>query len=172
MKKVFLHKFILILILLFSFSGCSYTLQSKAHLPFQDVYLRNIHNNTLEPGLQDRMRRIAYEALMENGFNLTSDADKVIDIEIQNYRLITLSEIGLTTVEYEIKIDTKVILYSKDGKKIKEFYPSSPFSTVFRTTKEIQRVIASRDLALESLLWDICENLVRTLITDASDSKI
>ncbi len=169
MSKVFLHKFIVILILLFFLSGCTYTLQRNADLPFHDIHLRNIYNNTLEPGLQDRMRRIAYETFMENGFNLTAHADKVIDIEIQNYRLITLSEFGLTTVEYEIKLDTKVILYSKDGSKIKEFYPSSSFSTVFRTTKEIQRVIASRDIAIESLLRDICENLVRTLITDASN---
>ncbi len=161
----------LILFSLFTFS-CGYSIYTKADLPFQEIYLRNVENLTLEPGLQDKMRKIAYQSLSENGFTLTSTAEKILDLQIKNYRLITLSEIGLTTVEYEVQIDVKAILYTKNGEKLSEFNPSSPFRTVFRTTRELQRVIADRNLAIESLLRDICDDLIRKLIFDATDSKI
>lgn len=116
---------------------------------------------------------IAYKSLSENGFNLTSTAERILDLQIKNYRLITLSEIGLITVEYEIQMEVKAILYDKDGNKLKEFYPSTTFRTVFRTSRQLQRVIADRDLAIESLIRDICDDMTRRLIfSDATDSKI
>lgn len=163
---------ITLLLLGFLILGCGYRIHSKADLPFQEIYLRKVENLTLEPGLQDKLRKIAYQSLSENGFTLTSTSEKILDLQIKNYRLITLSEIGLTTVEYEVQIDVKAILYTKHGEKLSEFNPSSPFRTVFRTSRELQRVIADRDLAIESLIRDICDDLIRKLIFDVTDSKI
>lgn len=167
MKKLFL-----LLILTLLTLSCGYKIHTKADLPFQEIYLRNIENLTLEPGLQDKMRKIAYQSLTENGFIITSKAEKILDLQIKNYKLITLSEIGLTTVEYEIQMEVKAILYDKNGNKIREFSPSSPFKTFFRTSRELQRVIADRDLAIESLIRDICDDMIRKLIFHVTDSKI
>lgn len=161
-----------LLFLGFIISSCGYRIHTKADLPFQEIYLRNIENLTLEPGLQDKMRKIAHQSLSENGFTVTSTADRILDLQIKNYRLITLSEIGLTAVEYEIQIDVKAILYNKQGEKLREFNPSSSFRTVFRTSRELQRVIADKNLAIESLIRDICDDMIRKLIFDVTDSKI
>lgn len=168
-----MRKFSIIVLITVCFTfSCGYSIYTKADLPFQEIYLRNIENLTLEPGLQDKLRKIAYKSLSENGFTITSTADRILDLQIKNYRLITVSEIGLTTVEYEIQIDVKAMLYNKQGEKLREFNPSSPFRTVFRTSRDLQRVIADRNIAIESLMRDICDDLIRKLIFDATDSKI
>lgn len=168
-----MRKFSIIILLTVCFNfSCGYSIYSKADLPFQEIHLRNIENLTLEPGLQDKLRKIAYQSLSENGFTLTSTADRILDLQIKNYRLTTVSEIGLTTVEYEIQIDVKAIVYNKQGEKLREFAPYSPFRTVFRTSRDLQRVIADRNLAIESLMRDMCEDLIRKLIFDVTNSKI
>lgn len=163
-----------LLLLLLSFTlltvSCGYSIHTKADLPFQEIYLRNVENLTLEPGLQDKMRKIAYQTLADNGFTLNSSANKVIDIQIKNYRMVTLSEIGLNTVEYQIVMDVKVNFY-EGQQKIKEFSPSSPFITFFRTTRDLQSVIANKELAIESLLRDICEDMIRKLIFEPEERK-
>ncbi|ACI21213.1 MULTISPECIES: LPS assembly lipoprotein LptE [Thermodesulfovibrio] len=167
MKKIFITALLFLNLLTLS---CGYTIHTKADLPFQEIYLRKVDNLTLEPGLQDKMRKIAYQALVDNGFTITSSADRVLDIQIKNYRLVTLSEIGLNTVEYQIIIDVKAILY--EGKEIKkEFAPASPFTTFFRTTRDLQSIIADRDLAIESLIRDICDDMVRKLIFETEENK-
>ncbi|HOA82416.1 MAG TPA: LPS assembly lipoprotein LptE [Thermodesulfovibrio thiophilus] len=158
---------ILILILLISgfiINSCGYKIYTKADLPFQEVYLRNVENLTLEPGLQDKMRSIAYQKLIDNGFTITSSANRVIDIQITNYQLLTMSEIGYNTVEYQVVINVKTTVYDAKGNKLKEFNPGSPFITFFRTTRDLQSIIADKSLAIESLIQDICDDMMRRLI--------
>ncbi len=164
-------KKLILLMLFFSLftQGCGYSIHTKADLPFKEVYLRNVENLTLEPGLQDKMRKIAYQTLADNGFTLTSSAEKVLDIQIKNYRVSSLSEIGLTTVEYQILIDIKVTLYDGKTNKTIEFNPASPFTTYFRTQKDLQSIIADRDIAIESLMRDICDDMVRRLIFETNE---
>jgi len=164
MKKLIL---LLLFFTLFTLS-CGYSIHKKADLPFQEVYLRNVENLTLEPGLQDKLRKIAYQTLADNGFTLTSSANRVIDIQIKNYRLSSLSEIGLNTVEYQILMVIKVTIYDEKNNKIKEFNPSSPFTTYFRTQKDLQSIIADRDIAIESLIRDICDDMVRRFIFETN----
>ena len=171
MKKLFLLFLSLIFFATFT-QSCGYSIHTKADLPFQEIYLRNVENLTLEPGLQDKMRKIAYQTLADNGFTLTSSAEKVLDIQIKNYKVSSLSEIGLTTVEYQILIDIKVTLYDGKTNKTIEFNPASPFTTYFRTTKGLQSVIADRDIAIESLMRDICDDMVRRLIFEIKEEKI
>ena len=167
-------KTIVFLLLTFSFFtfSCGFNIQKKADLPFKEIHLRNIENLTLEPGLQDKMRKTAYQTLTENGFKVAKTSAPILDIQIKRYRLITLSEIGLITVEYEIKMDVKAILYDEKGNKLKEILPTSSLRTVFRTSRELQKVIAHKELAIESLLKDIAQDITRQLIFHVSPSKI
>lgn len=166
-------KKLLVVVVFFIILGCGYSLHTKANLPFQEIYIRNVENLTLEPGLQDKTRQIMYHTLLLNGFKVVEKADKILDIQIKNFRYTTLSEISLETVEYQILMEVGATLYSRDGKKIKEFTPSSPFLTYFRTTKDLQSVIANKNLAVESLLRDICDDFIRKLIFEyASDSGV
>jgi outer membrane lipopolysaccharide assembly protein LptE/RlpB len=168
MKKLFLLFLSLIFFATFT-QSCGYSIHTKADLPFQEIYLRNVENLTLEPGLQDKMRKIAYQTLADNGFTLTSSANRVIDIQIKDYRLSSLSEIGLNTVEYQILMVIKVTIYDEKNNKIKEFNPASPFTTYFRTQKDLQSIIADRDMAIESLMRDICDDMVRRLIFETNE---
>jgi len=163
--------FILALLSLSFIYGCGYSVYTKADLPISEIYLRNVENNTLEPGLQDKMRRILYQTLVQNGFEINSSANRVIDVKITNYRLVTISEIGLNTLEYQLLLDVQATLYDNEGNKIKEIKASSPFNTYFRTIRDLQSLIADKNLAIESLFRDICESLVRDLIFLKSESK-
>jgi outer membrane lipopolysaccharide assembly protein LptE/RlpB len=168
-KRKILNIFTFLLIFSLILQSCGYRIYTKADLPFQELYFRNVENLTLEPGLQDKIRKIAYQTLIDNGFTLTSSASRVLDVQIKNYRLITLSEIGLNTVEYQIVMEVKAILYDEKGNKIKEFTPSSPFTTFFRTTRDLPNVIANKELAIDSLIRDICDDMVRKLIFDKEE---
>lgn len=159
MKRIFI-----VCLIFFLFYGCGYKIYSKSDLPFNEIYLREVQNKTLEPGLQDKMRKIAYQTLIDNGFVLTSNASRILDIKIKRYQLVTLSEIGLTTVEYQVVIDVQATVFDEKGNKIKEFEPASPFVTFFRTTRDLQSIIANRDFAIESLMRDICDDMIRKLI--------
>lgn len=144
--------------------SCGYKVYTKANLPFQEIYLRNVENHTVEPGIQDKMRKILYQTLMDNGFILTSSANRALDIQIKNYRLVGLSEVGLNILEYQVLLDVKAVLYDEKGQKIKEFNPVSAFTTFFRTTRDLQSIIANREVAIDSLMRDICDDIVRKII--------
>lgn len=171
MKKMKHITLVLIaLILNLTLQSCGYNLHTRADLPFQEIYLRNVENSTLEPGLQDNVRKIAYQTLIDNGFTVTLTSQRVLDIQIKNYRLITLSEIGLNTVEYQIVMEVRAILYNEKGDKIKEFTPSSPFTTYFRTTRDLSSIIADKAIATNSLIRDICDDMVRKLIFETEQN--
>lgn len=159
-----MRKLLTLALLILFLSGCGYRIYTKSDLPFKDIYLRKVENLTVEPGLEDRVRKIAYQRLIENGFKITTQAERILDVEIKNYRLITLSEISLNTFEYQISIELKANLYDERGKLIREFSPQSPFSVTFRTPRDLKRLLIEKNNAIDNLINNLCEEMVRKII--------
>lgn len=159
-----MRKLLTLTLLILLLSGCGYKIYTKSNLPFKDINLRKVENLTVEPGLEDRVRKIAYQRLIENGFNITTQADRILDMEIKNYRLITLSEISLNTFEYQISLELRANLYDERGKLIKEFSPHSPFTVTFRTPRDLQRLLIEKNTAIDNLINNLCEEIARKII--------
>ena len=59
------------LILLFTLSGCGYTLQGRDTLPFTSVKIGRIENRTFEPKLEDKFQKALADELIRNGIMIS-----------------------------------------------------------------------------------------------------
>lgn len=146
-------------------SGCGYTLQGRANLPFDSVSLGTIENATLEPKLQDRMSRLLAETLMEYGIDVRPAASERIEGSIKRFDLIPVSEKSLTAIEYRIVIAADFRIVDSKTQKSKVLADvSSPFITYFRSSGTLVSVLARKEAATESALKDLSRELVRRMI--------
>lgn len=152
----------LLLILPLSCSG--YRFVDSTDLPFREIAIRKVENLTVEPGLEDSVRVILHRTLTENGFQVSLKAERILDIEIRNYRMITLSEISLRTYEYRVYLEIKASLYDREGNLLGEFMPQLPYAVTFRTPIEPERLIIQKRTATEHLIRELCQEIVRKII--------
>lgn len=146
-------------------SGCGYTLQGKANLPFDSVSLGTIQNTTVEPKLQDRMSRLLAETFMEYGFDVRPAAMHKIEGTIFRFDLIPVSEKSLTAIEYQITVVANFDLIDEQTRKREPLASvSSPFITYFRTSGALVSVLADKEAATEKALRDLSQELVRRMI--------
>ncbi len=145
--------------------GCGYTLQTRANLPFSSVSLGKIENKTFEPKLQDRLNRILAETLMEYGVEVTPWAEHRIDGDITMFQLLTVSEINLTTAEYQILIKADFKLTdTKTGASVPLVGVSSPFNTTFKALGNLENVLAQKEISTDAALRDLSQELIRRMI--------
>jgi outer membrane lipopolysaccharide assembly protein LptE/RlpB len=146
-------------------SGCGYTLQGRADLPFETVSLGTIQNTTVEPKLQDRMSRLLAETLMEYGIDVKPAARYKIEGSIDKFTLTPVSEKSLTAIEYQITIVANFIIIDILTQKTESLVNvSSPFITYFRSSGELVSVLAQKEVATESALRDLSQELARSMI--------
>jgi outer membrane lipopolysaccharide assembly protein LptE/RlpB len=146
-------------------SGCGYTLQGRADLPFETVSLGTIQNTTVEPKLQDRMSRLLAETLMEYGIDVRPSARYKIEGSIEKFVLIPVSEKSLTAIEYQITIVANFIIIDVQTQKKEPLANvSSPFITYFRSSGALVSVLAQKEVATESALRDLSQELARRMI--------
>ena len=146
-------------------SGCGYTLQQRANLPFDSVALGTIENKTVEPKLQDRMSRLLAESLMEYGIDVRPAAAETIEGAIKSFDLTPVSEKSLTAIEYQISIVADFRIVDNRTRKSKVLAAvSSPFITYFRSSGTLTSVLALKEAATESAVRDLSRELVRRII--------
>jgi len=149
-------------------SGCGYTLQGRTDLPFETVSLGTIQNTTVEPKLQDRMSRLLAETLMQYGIDVRPAARYKIEGSIVTFTLTPVAEKSLTAIEYQITIVANFILIDMQTQK-KEYLAnvSSPFYTYFRSSGQLVSVLAQKEVATESALKDLSQELLRRMLYKA-----
>jgi outer membrane lipopolysaccharide assembly protein LptE/RlpB len=146
-------------------SGCGYTLQGRADLPFETISLGTIQNTTVEPKLQDRMSRLLAETLMEYGFDVRPAARYKMEGSIERFTLTPVSEKSLTAIEYQITIVANFTVTDIQTQKKKSLANvSSPFNTYFRSSGALVSVLAQKETATESALKDLSQELVRQML--------
>jgi len=148
-------------------SSCGYMLQTKADLPFESISVGKIENKTHEPKIQDKMNKILTETLMQYGFRVSPAARYRIDVDITRFDLNVLSEIGLTAAEYQVLITGEFKLTDiEKGTSTPLMSLNSPFVTYFNTLGRLVNVIAQKEMATESALKDLSQELARRIIYD------
>ncbi|MDA8214721.1 MAG: LptE family protein [Nitrospiraceae bacterium] len=149
--------------LLFTLSGCGYTIQTKANLPFDTISVGNIENKTLEPKLQDRFNRQLAETFAEYGFSVRSSARYRLEGEITRFELTPLVEQNLVATQYEVVIKANFRLMDTAIGRSVPLVAGSPFITYFSSADKLENVLAQKELSTNSALKNLSQEVVRII---------
>lgn len=150
--------------LLFTVSGCGYTLHTKASLPFQSIQIVRIENKTVEPKLQDRLYTALTEEFLKEGIAVSSQAGYKLSCTIYHFELKILAEESNVATEYEVIIKGNFELTDPSGKK-KEFKDiGAPFIVSFAGAGPLDELLASKEVASERAIKDMATQIVGVLI--------
>lgn len=167
MKKLYISRlipfFTLLAGCLLLVSGCGYTIQGKATLPFKAVSIGKLVNRTFEPGLEDRMQVALVEELLRNGFVIDGNAGYSIEGTINVFELRTLSAKAGLAEEYEIIIKGDFRLADPSG-KTKVLRNRGLFIVSFQGTDSLQGIRALKEKVTERALRELSSEMVTSII--------
>src|SRR5208283_3472856 len=137
------------LILTCFLSGCGYTIQTRATLPFETISVGTIENKTSEPKLQDRLHQSLAETLSQYGFGVSSFARYRLQGEIYRFELVPTTEVNLTATQYQIVIRASFKLVDTESGKAFPLAADSPFITYFyaNPTDTLEEIMTQKELA-------------------------
>jgi outer membrane lipopolysaccharide assembly protein LptE/RlpB len=145
-------------------SGCGYTIQGKASLPFQTVKIGKIVNKTYELRLEDRMQRALAAELLKTGFTLGADSGYSIEGVLNVFELRVLSVRVTEASEYEVIVKGDFRLIEPSG-KVRTLRSGGIFITSFVSTEEsLTSVVAGKELATERALRDFSSEIVASIL--------
>ncbi|MDI6744406.1 MAG: LPS assembly lipoprotein LptE [Thermodesulfovibrionales bacterium] len=143
---------------LFTLSGCGYTLQGTATLPFTAVKIGRIENKTFEPKLEDKFQKALADELIRNGIMISKSATHVISGTINDFSLKPLSEKEGVASEYQVIIKARFFLTSPDG-KVKELRNSGVFTVSFPGSGNIENIVAAKEQAAETAMRNLASEI-------------
>lgn len=150
--------------MLFAASGCGYSIQNKATLPFQAIQIVKIENVTVEPKLQDMLYRALTDEFLKHGVSVNRDAGYKLSGRINHFELLILSEKSDIATEYEVVIKGNFTLTDPSG-KIKELKNTgSPFIVSFTGPGPLNDLIASKEKASEKAMRDMAMEMVGIIL--------
>ena len=150
--------------LLLVLSGCGYTLQTKASLPFQSIQIVRIQNKTVEPKLQDRLYTALTEEFLKEGVTVSRQAAYKLSCVINQFELKLLAEHSNVATDYEVIIKGNFVLTDPSGKK-KEFKDiGGPFIVSFAGSGQLNKLLASKEVASDKAIRDMATEIVGMLI--------
>jgi hypothetical protein len=147
------------------FSGCGYTLQTRASLPFDTISIGTIENKTSEPKLQDKFHEALAETFAQYGFRISSFARYRLEGEIHSFELLPTTEVNLTATQYQvvIKLSFKLI-DTESGKAVPLLAADSPFITYFSAIGRLESIMAQKELAEVSALLNLSQSLASLVV--------
>lgn len=155
----------LFLVLVFLLSGCGYAIQKKADLPFTEIYIGKLNNNTFEPKLQDKLHRTLAEGFSQYGFQVSPSSRYRLEGDITKFEIKTLSEKDLITTEYQIILFCNFRLINDETGSITKIDGiTEPFVNYFIAKGRLENVLAQKEMALESSLRELSRELIRHII--------
>jgi hypothetical protein len=170
-KKRFVDFLILLLttyclLLTFLLSGCGYTIQTRATLPFETISVGRVENKTSEPKLQDRLHETLAETFAQYGYGVSSFARYRLQGEIYHFELIPTAEVNLAATQYQIVINGSFKLVDTESGKSILLAANSPFITYFNAnpTDTLNEIMTQKELAEASALTNLAQTLV-SLVT-------
>lgn len=148
---------------LFLVSGCGYTIQGKATLPFRTISIGRLVNKTFEPRLEDRMQLALVEELTRSGFIIDGSAGYSIEGTIKVFELRTLSAKAGIAEEYEVIIKGDFRLMDPSG-KAKILRNRGAFIVSFQGADSLQGIMVSKEKATERALRELSSEMVASII--------
>jgi hypothetical protein len=145
-------------------SGCGYSLQRHAALPFTEITLGRIENATLEPKLQDKLFEALTQEFLKQGISVLPSAKLKLIGTIKGFDLISLSEKNGITAEYRVVVNITFRLLDEEGKTKRTMTVSSPFIVSFTGSPDLGTLLATKEAAEGQAMADIAMEVVGELI--------
>lgn len=174
-------------------AGCGYKIHGRADLPFTEVAIGEIKNNTAEPKLQDRMHRLLAESLMEYGVDVRNSSRYRIEGEFIKFNVYPVAEKDLKAIEYQLDVSGNFRIIDtdsdrKDTKPDKETNVktgdkkakyrvenigsvSNPYLTYFKSSDLLVSVVAAKEAATEKAIKELSQELVLRIIYKLPNEK-
>lgn len=146
------------------FFGCGYSLHNRALLPFKEIQIISVENQTIEPRLQDRLYEALAEEFLQRGVKVTDSALCKLSGVINKFELRVLSEKEGVAVEYEVIVqgDFKFIDSTGRSKELKNI--GSPFIVSFYSRGQLDEVIALKELTSQRAVKHLAAEVVTNII--------
>jgi hypothetical protein len=162
-RSIYISLFTVLSVLL---SGCGYTLQTRANLPFRTISVGTIENKTSEPKLQDRFYEALATSLSEYGFEMDPSARYRLEGQIYYFELLPTTEINLTATQYQIVIKGNFKLVDTESGKSINLAANSPFVTYFNANPagRLESIMTQKEIAEESSLTNMSHALVSLVV--------
>lgn len=146
------------------FLGCGYSIHNRASLPFKEIQIISVENQTIEPKLQDRLYEALAEEFLQRGVKVTDSALCKLSGVINKFELRVLSEKEGVAVEYEVIVrgDFKFIDSTGRSKEIKNI--GSPFIVSFYSRGQLDEVIALKELTSQRAVKHLAAEVVTNII--------
>lgn len=170
--KIKLASALWVLVIIFNLSGCGYSILKKSDMPFNQIHIAKINNNTFEPKLQDKLYRTLSETLSEYGIEITAHARYRLEAEITKFEIKTIAEKDLITTEYLILLFCNFTLIDTQTGSINKIDGiSDPFTKYFLAKGKLENVLAQKEIVTESSLRDISREVIRYITHKAVERK-
>jgi len=152
------------LVVAVSLSGCGYQIHRQAALPFSEVRIGQLKNETLEPKLQDRLHRALAEEFLKQGISVGPSAQYTLTGVITKFEMASLSEKAGIVTEYRVIIVADFTLTDREGKMTQTKNVGSPFIVTQSAQGSMGNLIASKEAAEEEAMKNIAMEIVGALI--------
>jgi outer membrane lipopolysaccharide assembly protein LptE/RlpB len=153
-----------LLVTILLLTGCGYTIQTKANLPFDTIAVGTIENRTREPKLQDMFGKALAETFAEYAFSVSPSARYRLEGTITKFELRPLVEQDLVATQYEVVIEANFRLIDTVSGAVTPLVAESPFITYFSSIGRLENVLAQKEVSTASAMKNLAQEVARRII--------
>jgi hypothetical protein len=153
--------FVLIFLLV---SSCGYRVIGSSLLPFNSITIKNVRNNTYEPGLEERLHRALSTEFLNQGIEIrVRGGDVDMEAVVTNFQLGAIAAVDELVKEQEItmQVDVRVTV---NGSVTEFASMQSPIKITFQSTGTVSDSVAHKEMAIDKASLEIATEIVSRII--------
>lgn len=156
--------FFLTLILVSALSSCGYRVIGSRPLPFDSITIKQVRNNTYEPGLEERLHIALAAEFINQGIEIRSEGGDVeLEATVTHFALGAIAAIDEIVKEQDITMNVSIRMV--ESEKIISFASmSSPIKITFQSTGEVSDSVAQKEVATNKASREIAKEIVSQII--------
>ncbi len=150
--------------LLLTLFGCGYHLIGSKLVPFNSVTIKQVQNNTYEPGLEERLHNALSREFINQGIEIrNAGGDVEIEATVKGFELGAIGAVDEKIKEQSIIM--KVNIKLADQGKITEFKTmESPIKITFPSTGTVTESVAHKERAMDKACSEIATEIVSRIV--------
>lgn len=153
---------VLVFLIIFISGGCSYKNLHTSHVTYYRI--AKLVNHTKEPGLEDLFLKVFKEEASLIGLREGQQAEVVIEIEVSDYALKSLSIVNSLAAEYAASATVHISYHLEQHKKNFSRVYTSEFIQSFVSPQDINAIEAKKQRVTEVVLRDIAKRALEEII--------
>jgi hypothetical protein len=145
-------------------SSCGYSIIGSSVLPFNSITIKNVRNNTYEPGLEERLHRALATEFLNQGIQVRVRGGTVVmEAAVTNFQLGAIAAVDEIVKEQEITMHVDVRV--TDNGAVTQFTSmQSPIKITFQSTGTVSESVAQKEVATDKACREIATEIVSRII--------